>query len=152
MRIWTRTQRLHGGRVDAYASVARELNPHGGVYGHFAQYLLCPQLPRMARLSIAAMRLQCNAFVCTHAGYRESELYGMDKPYRERKCIWPPCAAERHLDDALHVLLQCPHFAAHRPTYLQRVNVALGSIGHSLADLGTPAASTMPYQGWDEWD
>ena len=61
---------------------------------------------------------------------------------RERKCIWPPCAAERHLDDALHVLLQCPHFAAHRPTYLQRVNVALGSIGHSLADLGTATRQT----------
>ena len=46
------------------------------------------------------------------------------------------------MDTATHLLLHCPHFATHRPDYLRRVNAALGAIGHSLADLGTPARQT----------
>ena len=92
MREWTRKQRTRAGRVEAYAQIARELNPHGGVYGQFAQYLLTPGLTRQTRLSIAAMRVQSNAFLATHAGYRETDLYGPEQPdYRERGCIWPPC-------------------------------------------------------------
>ena len=117
MREWTRKQRTRAGRVEAYAQIARELNPHGGVYGQFAQYLLTPGLTRQTRLSIAAMRVQSNAFLATHAGYRETELYGPEQPdYRKRGCICPPCThgQTRVPDDAAHVLFDCPHFATQR--------------------------------------
>ena len=145
MRAWTRQQRTRAGRVEAYAQIARELNPHGGVYGQFAQYLLTPGLTRQTRLSIAAMRVQSNAFLATHAGYRETELYGPEQPdYRKRGCIWPPCThgQKRVPDDAAHVLLDCPHFAAQRRQYLARVNAILASIGFSLDDLQTRARQT----------
>jgi hypothetical protein len=145
MREWTRKQRTRAGRVEAYAQIARELNPHGGVYGQFAQYLLTPGLTRQTRLSIAAMRVQSNAFLATHAGYRETELYGPEQPdYRERGCIWPPCThgQMRVPDDAAHVLFDCPHFAPQRRQYLARVNAILASIGFSLDDLQTRTRQT----------
>ena len=91
------------------------------------------------------MRVQSNAFLATHAGYRETELYGPEQPdYRKRGCIWPPCTHDhtRVPDDAAHVLFDCPHFAPQRRQYLAPVNAILASIGFSLDDLQTRARQT----------
>ena len=113
MTAWTRTQIKKRGRVNAYIQIARERQHRSGVYGQFPAYLRIPGLGRQARHAIAAMRLQSNQFVVTHAAYRETAIYGPARPeYQTRTCVWPHCAnpppglAEQPVDDALHIFFR----------------------------------------------
>ena len=141
---WTRSQILRGGldglpgRMNAYADIARELTAHSGVYGHFAEYLRMRDLDGSCRRVIAAMRLQCNSFVATHAQFRDSALYGpTGAPFRRRCCIWIHCTDSGPVDDAIHVFFECPHMAQHRAALLADVNALLAAIGFQLTDFGS---------------
>ena len=90
------------------------------------------------RRAIAAMHLQSNSFLATHAGSRDTTLYGPAiGKYRSRCCIWLACANPGPVDDAIHVLFECPHMAQQRKSLLQAVNAQLSVTGLALADLGS---------------
>ena len=143
MTAWTRTQTKKRGRVNAYIQIARERQHRSGVYGQFPAYLRIPGLGRQARHAIAAMRLQSNQFVVTHAAYRETAIYGPARPeYQTRTCVWPHCAnpppglAEQPVDDALHIFFHCPHLEPASSQMRYRVDTLLGEVGGKLTDIG----------------
>ena len=58
--------------------------------------------------------------MATHAGFRDTQLYGAHKHYHRRYCIWNACTAYPVIDNAEHVLLYCPlHRAARERLFSQ---------------------------------
>ena len=97
-------------------------------------------------------------YVATHAGFRDTEIYGRAAHYQRRYCIWDDCASPRVLDDSIHVLLHCPLHAHERALMLERVKSVLTAVGLHLDDipadidrvrflLGSPPAITLEALG-----
>ena len=81
--------------------------------------------------------------MATHAAHRQTDLFGHDRPYGHRHCIWKQCAGADVADDAEHILLKCPLHDIDRVTMFASVRVALASIGLRLADIGSSTSITQ---------
>ena len=80
-------------------------------------------------------RIQATQYVATHAGFRDTELYGKRQNYHRRYCIWSEC--DHAIDDTAHVLLHCPLHKHARRRLLSAANAALHPLGTSLHELGS---------------
>ena len=134
---WTRVHIAKWGRVAEYSYIATELDQDRPAYRHFPAYLTIEGLKKSERRNIALFRIQAAQYVATHAGFRDTELYGGRRNYQRRYCIWAACEGRRETDDTVHVLLHCPLHAAPRERMLQCVRAALLQTGLTLDDMGS---------------
>ena len=134
---WTREHITKWGRVAEYSYIATELKQDRAAYRQFPVYLTTPGLKKSEKRNIALFRIQATQYVATHAGFRDTELYGERQNYQRRCCIWTDCAQRRVVDDTAHVLLHCPLHTAHRKRMLDRVRAALLEVGLTLGDIGS---------------
>ena len=137
-KSWTREHIATWGRVAEYSYIATELKFDRPAHRHFPAYLTTEGLKKSEKRNIALFRIQATQFVATHAGFRDTDLYGKKLHFRRRCCIWSACREGNELvvDDTEHVLLHCPLHTPEREKMLRQVKGALLEIGLTLNDLG----------------
>ena len=126
---WTRSKIAQWGRAAEYSYIATELKEDGPAYHQLPVYLAIDGLSKSERRNIAVFRIQATQYVATHAGFRDTELYGKRQNYHRRYCIWSEC--DHAIDDTAHVLLHCPLHKHARRRLLSAVNAALLPLGTS---------------------
>ena len=115
-----------------YSYIATELSQDRPAYRQFPVYLTTPGLKKSERRNIALFRIHATQYVATHAGFRDTQLYGVRKNYQRRYCIWSECTARPVVDNAEHVLLHCPLHRAARERLLTRVAAILLTVGLTM--------------------
>ena len=98
------------------------------------------RLPVPPPLALIIIAIQCAAYVATHAGAYDNDLYGPKQRYYHRYCVWNECCDTATLDDARHVLLHCPLHKIDRAVMLRTVRTALHSARLTLEDIGSDTA------------
>ena len=132
---WTRSKIAQWGRAAEYSYIATELKEDGPAYHQLPVYLTIDGLSKSERRNIAVFRIQATQYVATHAGFRDTELYGKRQNYHRRYCVWSEC--DHAIDDTAHVLLHCPLHKHARRRLLSAANAALLPLGTSLHELGS---------------
>ena len=97
---WTREHIRKWGRVAEYSYIATELSQDRPAYKQFPVYLTTPGLKKSERRNIALFRIHATQYVATHAGFRDTQLYGTRKNFHRRYCIWSACTARPVVDNA----------------------------------------------------
>ena len=144
--------------LDTQKKEAILLGAKSPAYKQLPLYLTTPGLKKSERRNIALFRIQATQYVATHAGFRDTEIYGKAAHYQRRYCIWDDCTSPRLLDDSIHVLLHCPLHARERVLMLEKTKSVLTAVGLHLDDipadidrvrflLGSPPAITLEALG-----
>ena len=136
---WTREHIRKWGRVAEYSYIATELSQDRPAYRQFPTYLTTPGLKKSERRNIALFRIHATQYVATHAGFRDTQLYGTRKNFHRRYCIWSACTARPVVDNAEHVLLHCPLHRAARERLFNRVRAILLTVGLTMDFIPTDA-------------
>ena len=124
---WVRQKRELGGRTAAYGLLTEHRLATAAVNREHPIYLRTRGLTKSEKRNIAAIRVQCTAWMASHAQHRDTSKFGRAAPYRGRYCVMPCCDGRGLLDDAIHILLQCPWHRRERRELFGAVNAQLGA-------------------------